>query len=167
MDELLDEKQEMKNKRGKTLPVLCILSWIAIGLTFLSVSSEMMKGQLTQEELRQEQFELLSTADTDLGEFYMAFIEETVAMMEVTNEKFWTLMSINLCIVILGFFGVLLMFKLQKKGFYLYLAYCIIPMIVSLSFFGDFKITIYGLIFNVIFSGLFIILYGVQLKRME
>lgn len=167
MDDLLDEKQELKNKRGKTLPVLCVLSWIAIGLSFLSSGNEMLKGKMTQEELRQEQFELLSTADADLGAFYMDFVEESVAMMEVTNDKFWALMSLNICVVILGFFAVLLMFKLQKKGFYLYLAYCIIPMIVSVSFFGEFKITIYGLVFNVIFSGLFIILYGVQLKRME
>ena len=59
MDELLDEKQELKNKRGKTLPVLCVLSWIAIGLSFLSIGNQVRTGRSSADELRQEQYELL------------------------------------------------------------------------------------------------------------
>ena len=54
MDELVDEKSRLKEERGKTIGVLSILSFIAMGIWVLILLSGFSQGKLTQEELEDE-----------------------------------------------------------------------------------------------------------------
>lgn len=168
-EELLDNKIELKERRGMTLTVLCVLSWIAIGLSFLGMIWNLIKGKKTEAELLEDKIEQLSAVpDGPAKEMTLNIMQEGFVADELANQYFFELMAQNVLTLILGFFAVLLMFKLKKIGFYLYLLYCAIPIAVSIGVFGVsgfMSIIIIGVLS--IISLVFVILYGYQLKRMS
>lgn len=167
MEELIDQKQAMKNKRGKTLQVLCILSWIAIGWSFISIAWQAFEGPLTEEQMEEEKYEALSQISEDSPQFAIKLVEESIELGEVFNENFWPLLSINLLIVLVGFAAVFMMYRLRRAGFYVYILYSLMPLGVSMTYFSGFSITVWGLVLSGLISTLFIILYGAQLNKMS
>lgn len=167
MEELLDQKQVRQDQRGNTLLTLCILSWVWIGFTAIGVAMSLYQGKLSEEELVNEKYRLLETMNEDMPPFLERVLTESIALMDKTNENFGVLMSLNLITVVVGFLGVFWMFKLKKGGFYLYLLYSLMPILVNAVFFIEFKLSQYGMIFTGFFSIIFILLYVFQLKRMS
>lgn len=168
MSELLDENGMLKERRGQTLKVLAILSWIWMGLSVLGVIIATVNGQLSPEELEDEKVALLSTMTPEMIEIMgESYVTDTIRVLEISNTYFYTLQGLNAANLVLGFYGVFLMFNLKKRGYYFYLAYSIVPLIISFGFFGGGFIIAFGATLAAVFSLLFCILYGVQLKRMS
>jgi hypothetical protein len=167
MDELDNLMEDDKTRRGKTLPVLCILSWVMIGLTVLGVSFSLIRGPYSEEEMLEQQLAVYEVVNDDMPEFYNEMMLSSLTILERTNEKFYLMNSLNVVSVVVGFFSVLLMYRLKRVGYWLYLLYSAIPICISIYFFGDIKSTMTMLVYSSIFSLTFIILYGVQLKRMS
>ena len=44
-EELIDHNETVKEQRGKTLPVLCILSWISLGFGAISLMISVLTDQ--------------------------------------------------------------------------------------------------------------------------
>ncbi|MBI3133240.1 MAG: hypothetical protein HYZ14_01060 [Bacteroidetes bacterium] len=168
MSDTPDDKNLVSERRGQTLKVLVILSWIFMGLSALGIIFSTVDGQLSPDELEEEKVALLSTMTPEvleiLGESY---ITDTIRVLEVSNDYFYTLQGLNAANLVLGFYGVMLMFNLKKKGYYFYLTYSIVPLLISFGFFGTGFIIAFGAVFGGLFSLLFCILYAVQLKRMS
>lgn len=168
MSDLLDDSSIMKEKRGTTLKVLAILSWIAMGLNTVGLLFTLAGGPSTPEELAEEKEAILAVVTPEMLEIVgKEYLVETITILEVTNEMFYSINGINASILIIGFYGVFSMYNLKKKGYYFYIVYSIAPIVVSLAFFGTgFYITL-GAVLTGIISATFCILYGAQLKRMS
>lgn len=166
-EENIDERESMKEKRGTTLQVLAILSWIFVGINTLLLLSNMAGGPMTEEELTVQKAEVLEAYDEETLELMGDVVEDTIVILERSNEHFYAIQLSSLAIYALGFLAVFWMYQLKKKGFYLYILYTILPMVTVFVFYsGTFWVSI-GIGFHAILGGLFCILYGNQLKRME
>ncbi|MCB9222879.1 MAG: hypothetical protein H6582_01775 [Crocinitomicaceae bacterium] len=166
-EELYDENLSMKEKRGKTLPVLVVLSFIYIAFSFGSILIQMVNGPMSDEEIEQQEYEMLQAYNDETPAFAKKVMEESIEMLEKTQESFWLMNGLSVVTFVVGFFAVYLMFKLKKVGYYMYIAYSLIPLIMSFALFSGYTIALLGIAFGAAISILFIILYGVQLKRMS
>jgi hypothetical protein len=166
-DELVDPKQQMKDKRGKTLPVLCVLSYISIGYTTVTALMSFVRGPLTVTELDEAKLAALSGIEDGTPQFLIDFIMDSLDYALIANEKMSMINTTSLLVSLVGFFGVYMMFKLKKSGYYMYILYSILPIVLQLTIFPG-NMLAKGIAFFIgLFSVLFVILYGVQLKRME
>lgn len=159
---LLDE--EINNDAGpKTIPVflkvLCILTFVGAGIGILSsLGSVFTMGKL-EENMRvmDEAF-----SNSDIG-------------VDFGNSYRWTKISyiLNLIGSLLCLAGALIMWKLRKYGYYIYIFGQVLPLIASFmvmnsmfsGVFGGFTIvmTFFGMLFPIAF----IIMYGLNLKHMR
>ncbi|MBK7129394.1 MAG: hypothetical protein IPM74_07225 [Crocinitomicaceae bacterium] len=168
MSESLDENLSLKEKRGGALKVYAILSWIYIGLTALGLLMSMATGPMSVEELEQSKVILMESWDEETIQLIGTdLLNEMVLRLDIANEKHYLILGFNFAIVVLGFYGVLQMFQLKKTGYYFYLAYSALPAIVEIMHFGTGTLAIFNIIFGLLVSGIFCLLYGLQLKRMQ
>ena len=139
-------------QRPTFLTVLCILSFIASGIgiivMFLALGA---KGVADANDLSLENG--IDTSYMDASQ---------VEALESAQAVFsWPYMIIALILILVGLFGVIKMWKLQKQGFYIYTGAQIVGLIVPL---------IFGMAFSAvgaIIPILFIVLYGLNLKHMS
>jgi hypothetical protein len=129
--------------RPTFLTVLCVLSWIAQGLGIFGL--------------------LTLTIFAGVGSAALGSLEG-VDGVAVASEmgSIWLYLGLGIAMVIVGFIGVLKMWKLQKQGFFLYVGASVAGIIIDLTLSGV------GLnMMSILFSALFIVLYGLNLKHME
>lgn len=168
MTELLSEKEMMNQRRGSFLKALAILSWISIGIMFFFTVFAALGGPLSDEELERQKIVALEAITPEMMEvFGTELIEENLMILEVTQDKFYSITGLKLANLILGGYGVFLMFTLKRKGYYFYLVYSAVPVASTLFFFGTGPLMTFWVALIVVFSLLFSVLYGFQLKRMS
>lgn len=167
MEELIDREPTLKERRGKGIPVLAVLSWIYIGLSAAGVLMNIATGPMDEEQLTQQKAEILSAYTDEMLEQAGGIVEDMIQIIDISNANFYAILLTNIVLVTMGFMSVLWMYKLKKKGFYLYLAYSILPLLQLFVFYSGTFATTAGTIFHMIFGGLFCILYGMQVKRMD
>ncbi len=127
-------------KRPTFLTVLCILSFIfsgigLIGLIILLIGMGAMSS--------------LASAAVDAGGTY------TGPSIGLT----WAYLIIGFLTTLIGLFGVIKMWKLQKVGFYIYTACVVISIIMGIVYSGFGFMSILPLVF--------VVLYGLNLKAMK
>jgi len=168
--------KQTKNKIPVFLLVIGILSIIGSLIAIINNLYSLISFDFT--------IELLDMASGFLSHnmsvFYHNFKEYGMFLFIVT------LLSNILCI-----YGVILMFKLKKKGFYIYTIFEITPLILNFSFLGylgmtKLNTTVFGLMLNLMFFGMlnkalgplivglsiiipmaFIIMFASNLKKMK
>lgn len=180
-------EEQATKKRPVFLTVLCILSFIGAGwsiianviaffaykaanalTTGLSESlSEGMEGLENMEGL--EGMEGLENVE-GMEDFGNAMNDAFAGMGEYATkvaENGATVSIINAILAIVALFGVIMMWKLKKSGFWTYTAAQILMLIIPLVFYGFSTMAILGLGVGAVFTILFIILFGVNLKHMS
>lgn len=168
MSELLDEKSLINEKRGGTLKVLAILSWVWIGLAMLLALPGIFSGPMSPEELDEAKVEILSMITPESQKILgPEFAAENISILERTNELHYSILGLNISSYILGFYAVFLMYNLKKRGYYLYLIYSIVPVLSPLMFFEPGPIRSTTVAIWIFIAAIFCILYGVQTKRMS
>lgn len=78
-----------------------------------------------------------------------------------------TVSIINAVLAIVALLGVIMMWKTKKTGFWAYTAAQILMLIIPLVFYGFSTMAILGLGVSAVFTILFVILFGVNLKHMS
>ena len=166
-DNTLVSEIEGKSKRPRFLTVLCVLSFIWAGL---AIAAGVM-GQIynTPENMRAniEQVRAQSPARAAMMEKGIERQENSV-MGKIQNY-------LLILIEVISVLGVIMMFNLNKVGFYIYAAIEILPY--SMLFFGDEDSSMdmgmgpgatkaFGIIFVLIDVG-FVVMYGLNLKHMK
>ncbi|MGV3630386.1 MAG: hypothetical protein ACO1O6_04240 [Bacteroidota bacterium] len=148
------------------LKVLCILTFVGAGLYSLVYLFNMINFESSIKQLEASQ-EILSSTNNPFGD--MSGL--------IAATKKWGMLSYILgfagCILCLV--GALMMWKLKKIGFYIYVAGQIIPFIGSFlmmsasSGSGEFMgaVSTISVVFAILFSVAFIIMYGVNLKHLK
>jgi asparagine N-glycosylation enzyme membrane subunit Stt3 len=128
-------------KRPTFLTVLCILSFIFSGLAII--------GYITAIGLAG----VASAAMSNLSDDAMAtYTGPSVGLT-------WAYIVIGFITTLVGLFGVIKMWKLQKVGFYIYTACVVISIIMGIVYSGFGFMSILPLVF--------VVLYGLNLKAMK
>ncbi len=139
-------------KRPVFLTVLCILSFVAAGLAIL--------GYITL-------IGLMGAASVAVAGMEGMSNEMGAAMSEAMSSgpstgMTWAYIIIGFVTVIVSLFGVIKMWKLQKSGFMMYVGATVVSLIMTIVYSG-FAASIMG----IVFSALFIVLYGLNLKHLK
>jgi len=156
----------MGKVRPNGLTALCILSWVWMAFSLLSVVTELNTGRLTEADIREQKIVILESQTPETIEMMPWVVEESIEMLYISRDNFSTMMIINFVALIIGLIGVFLMFQLRKIGFYMYIGYSIISIAYWLYYFSGMTFGWIIISTTAIFSALFIILYGTQLKKM-
>ncbi len=170
MDELevIDGQSSMSNPQGASkggipvfLKVLCILTFVGSGLGILGAFINMATKKMTERT-----FQSMNRFGSDLFDTVGFNLDEMMRWQTYMNVA--NLIGALLCLA-----GALMMWRLKKIGFYLYVPGAIIPAIVSaigvqymmsgfMSGLGTAGAVIGGLI-----SVAFVIMYGLNFKHLK
>jgi hypothetical protein len=167
--EILEEQwdntpETMKEKRGTFLLILCILSWIGIGISMISELVTILRGTAAVEkQINDTSIAIDQIPDNNP---MSSMLDGTQEMMIKTLENFYEIHIGTVISLLIGLLGVYLMYSLKKAGFYLYLVYCIAGLLIMPMFLGTNWVVLASLILGGVFSVGFVIMYGVNLKRM-
>lgn len=165
------EVENEKPKRPTFLVVLAVLSYIWIGIGTIGVLISLLSGPSSQEQMEQQEaqlYESIQVMNESGMDDFVSLIETSLQQAKyINNEVFYTINILNLLSFIIGFIGVYLMMKLKKIGFHLYVAYSLLPIIVMYAIIPAELIIGASIIFSVILSAIFCVLYGLNLKHME
>lgn len=159
----------MENLRPTFLTVLCILTFIGSGYgifqAFSSYTSADVAVGVTHDAMdeamdRVEQ-EAESEKDADMINKIMGSVTEGLTVENIKNDAIASGIS-----SILTLLGAILMWGLNKKGFYIYVVGIAISIIAPMFIYGGFIGAAKGG-FVAFFGVLFAILYGLNLKHMK
>jgi hypothetical protein len=156
----LDEQQPQK--RPVFVTVLCILTWIGSGITLLSGLFGFFTVQMAEKTY--SELDKAAAITTEFGT--LPSLEDYIYWTNISNIS-------NVLVGILCIVGAILMFQLRKVGFFLYIAGCVIAMIVGflsiqvLMPSGFSGIGMIGVVLGALISIAFIVMYGVNLKHMK
>jgi hypothetical protein len=169
-EQVLEQMRESEQPRPSFLKVLCILSFISIGLAAISSMGSLVAGPTDAEVLEQQKVEMLemSAELRDSGMSYLADVAgQMQRMSESLNDHFYPMATLSLAVIILGFIGVLLMWKGKRLGFHLYIIYNLIGLANIYLFVSPSDIPTFAVLWNLFISGLFILMYSKNLHWMN
>jgi len=171
MNEIIgNEELETPQKRPVFLTVLCVLSFVYIGLSLISGLFSLLTGPASEDAITTMKVLMTTQANemTDLGVSWAAnLMKNMVHIVESTNTQHYLVVLSGILISVIGAIGVFWMLKGKKLGFHFYIIYCLMS-VVQLYFFVDAKyIPTFLVVFNIVFSGLWILLYSRNLKWLK
>lgn len=173
--ENLDQETNVSEapKRPNFLVFLLVLTSISLVMMLYSTLQGLLQGPKSQEYIEQlmaEQSEQIAEAKNVLGEDGM-LIEALESSIDFAiyqnNEVFYSFHIWTFLQVLIGIAAVVFMFKLRKIGFHLYVAYCILPILISYLLFPAAYLSNFMIFGSILISGLFCLLYGLNLKHMK
>ena len=151
------------------MKVLCILSWVWIGLMVLSTARNLFTGPPSQELIDSAKEQAISGQPEEQLEQMKWLYDDIFYVMDESVNRHYEIEGSYLAFYLLGLAATILMWKLRRAGYYMYLAYTI-AIIGGAAYFyyglhGTYMYFFGGAAF--LTGGLFSVLYGVQLKRMK
>jgi hypothetical protein len=168
MADIFDELEEQPQKRTTFITVLCIL-------TFIGSSWGLMKGTYAYFTAEKNAAEMQKTAikiklkDKSPDKESQAFVENITNTMEkaftVPNLRKMALSEIAGAVLCL--LGAFLMFRINTKGYFFYVAGVLLAIIVPFVLFGNNIMAIIMSVVSGFFGLVFCILYAVNLKDMK
>lgn len=156
-----------ENKRPTFLTVLCILTFIWSGLTVLFSTNALIGGRMSPEQIENSKLQLMEAYDDDAPEVVNEFLLKSIEVLEIQNNNFFAITATGLLASLMAVFGALLMFKLNRKGFGLYIFAQAIPIFISFYYYGTNIAAVVSVIIQLFISLLFIFMYMVNLKHMK
>ena len=143
----------------KALNVLTILTFIgcAFGAIFTLLTPWLMKFLLGVMNKAAE-------SGTDLTPKQVADMEASKKVIELTQTNMVPLIAIGVVGIVLCFVGALMMRKLKKDGFWIYVAGQVLPLIGSIVLLGTAQFTGTSSYIMFVIPIVFIVLYSMQRK---
>jgi len=157
--DFLDDLTAKKIPSG--INTLTILTYIGCGFGLISsiaspflmtYSKQMMDKALTQDGLSDKQ---------------IATLEKSKEALEITHQYIIPLVIIGIIGIVLCFVGALMMRKLKKDGYWLYVAGELLPVIATVILLGQYAYIDWKSAFSYALPALFIILYSTQRKYLS
>ena len=158
----------MENLRPTFLTVLCILTFIGSGFGIYSAISNYtqagMTSELTKDAMEQSRDQIEESADEKSAEIVNKMLDSVES--NLTEDKVRDGAIASGIANILTLVGAVLMWGLNKKGFYLYLIGALVSVIAALFIYDGIlsAIASAGIGF---FSIIFCVLYFVNLKHLR
>ncbi len=165
--EEIQEIQEEK-KMPVFLKVLCILSFIYIGIILIPAIFGLFSGPMSETELNETFQNVSSFIPNSISKQEKArLLELAYEKQKVMNDKFYLNATINIWVYSLGFFGVFKMFKKrQRSGYYLYLVYSFLSVFSLYLILPTKLISMEDVLSLFLWSGIMVSLYTINLKHL-
>jgi hypothetical protein len=160
----------INNERPKALKVLCILSFVNLGFSFLGVILQFHSGPASKKDMlfqRAEMSKNIEQLENMNADFAVDAIHKLTAMAESLNDSFYAVTVLTLISSAVGLFGVLKMWKGAKIGFHFYIIYSLITVGHVYLFVSPSSIPSFIVIWNLLIAGLFVFLYSRNLSWMK
>jgi hypothetical protein len=154
---------EGRAKRPVFLTVLCILTFVMCGLSFIGWISNAVGGKLSGDEIEDATASLYEFANLsrEQGIAWAAdFYEKTAKMMVYTNDAHYLMLFMNFLTLALGLGGAILMWKGRKTGFHAYILYNLVGILSVYVAVPVAEVSSFMVIVQVIFSAAFIFMYS-------
>jgi hypothetical protein len=151
-------------QRPTLLTVLCVLTFIGSGVNVFSNLMGMFMSPI-KNFLGPEFFE--KALEEINEEPARQFIEQAFEMAQQAIEHIFEISLVNFVLYAASLTGAILMFQLKKIGFYVYSTAQILLLFVAPVFIGFNLFINIGILFASFFAILFIVLYAVNLKKMN
>jgi hypothetical protein len=154
---------EEPRKMPEMINVLSILTFIGSGLVILvqlyyfTAAKKIYDASMAgQEKIDQAPAFVRSMQGSD-----------PIGVIQRTYDNRVPIGLLNLVAAVLCIIGAMQMRKLKKTGFYIYLIGEVLPLLVTYIFIGAAALSGIGLLFSLLFTALFIILYATQIKYLK
>ncbi|MFA8433567.1 MAG: hypothetical protein ACEPOZ_03525 [Marinifilaceae bacterium] len=160
----MDTSQNLPAKRPTFLTVLCILTFIWSGLKIIGNFINLIFSSF------RNNFDLSFFDDilTDIDdEFAYQIVENAFEVLQRAIDHGFAIALSNLLLYGLNLTGAILMFQLNRKGFYLYVAAQVLLLAVTPVFVGWNFLSAFSVFWGGMFAVLFIVLYSLNLKHMR
>ena len=158
----MSEKVENQGaaQRPAFLTVLCILSFIAAGISIIGLAiGSAAKGVV---ESAGGTTDLSSLEGMEGMEGMEGFASANQAAMDQASAAFsWPSMIGAILLTIIGLVGVIKMWKMQKQGYYIYTGAAVVGLILPVVLGAGFSV------FSLIITAAFVVMYGLNLKHMN
>lgn len=168
MSRIIDEENEIKEKRPILLIVLVVLSLINITWSLFNNIVSLFRGPLNSEQLEESKIEITKSINQirDGGgmDWLEDFLRNTINMIEVTNANHLLNVLSSSFILLIGLAGVIFMFRRKEIGFHGYIIYSLLASIQIYLFVPPNSLSNLICIVSVVTSGVFVLLYGLNLK---
>lgn len=165
--ESIDEITQGREPRPNFLTVLCVLSFVFLGLSLAIGLFGLSQGPLSDGQMLEQKVELTKSVDEMRAlnmESFAVMMEKISRMSESINENFYASSILSILVMGLGLFGVIKMWKGFKIGFHLYIAYSLLTVVQIYFFASPADIPTFVVVWNLVISGLFVLLYSRNLK---
>ncbi len=166
----MEEINQQEEKRPTFLTVLCILTFINIGINMLTLLFQLAVGPSSEEEVLAERVELTKATSQleDAGmDGFAGMMDQLMAMTAEIQESFYLAMIVSLVTYLIGLFGALKMFQGQKIGFHLYIIYSLLAVGGVYLYISPQNIPSISIIFGLILSGIFVFMYSRNLSWLK
>jgi hypothetical protein len=172
MDTIEDyEGSELKQneKRPGLLTVLCILTFVNVGMSLFSLLASLFSGPLGEEEMTEQRVQFVKIADEMKSMNLFSFAEifdKLQRMSESLNEHFYFNSVVSVLVLLVGLVGTLMMWQGKKLGFHLYIGYSLLAIIQIYFFVSPSDVPSFVVIWGLLMSVLFVFMYSRNLKWM-
>lgn len=167
----LDHINNENAPRPRFLTVLCILTFISAGLSFVSgLYNLVFVGKQSEEAMLQTKVTMAESISQlkDVGMTTLVDMMEKLQRMTIEiNDNFYLASVISLVTVGIGLAGAYKMWNGFKVGFHLYIVYNLLIVGAMYIYVSPSNIPSFVVIFNLIFSAIFVFMYSRNLKWMK
>jgi hypothetical protein len=162
------EEFQGEKKAPVFLKVLCILSFIYIGIILLPAIFGLFSGPMSETDLNESFQQISSLVPNSMSKKEKEkVLELAYEKQKVMNDKYYLNATVNIWVYSLGFFGVFKMYKKrQRSGYYLYLAYSILSVVALYLVLPIKLISTEEITTLILWSGFMVSLYTMNLKHL-
>lgn len=169
MTELV-ENNENNDKRPTMLMVVSIMSLVHMAWSLLKNIQSFFSGPMNKDEIESYKVEVTKSINS-IQDVSITWLEDllrsTIEMVESVNAHHTLNVLTGIFILFIGIAGVLLMFNRRKVGFHTYIIYSFLASVQVYLFVSPSLLSNMLVIFSLIISGIFVLLYGLNLKWMK
>jgi hypothetical protein len=163
-NQTLDHQPQAKTMTA-TINVLSILTFIGCGIAFISAIWSLYSSGKSMEQIAimQEQVDQMGETSETAANIML----QSIDMVKKQYDNRYLLLIVNLLATGLCLFGAIEMRKMRKNGFYLWLTGELLPILITVAIIGFNLMGGIVLGASLLFAGVFIVLYGLQVKHMH
>lgn len=170
----MEQEITQRRKRPVFLTIICILSFVYIGIELISNISGLAMGPLTKNEMKvlskewNKQKEMVKkTAPSAESSDWIPVFEKVEAYQVTRNNNHYLASIIDFFTYVVGLIGVFFMFRGRRLGFHLYIVYSLMALGGTYLYVSPGAIPTVLIGFIAFFSLLFISFYALNLKWMK
>ena len=163
------ENQTQTQARPTFLTVICIISFVGLGLSIINNLFSIAFGAFSStfypfiQDGMEQALNEVSASDPAAS----AFMEQIFSSVLKVFEVMPILASIGLALAIVALVGVIMMWNLKKTGFYLYSGAKVIMIFYPMILIGVNFITTIAALSGFVVAAVFITMYALNLRSMK
>ena len=161
---------DQQPKRSQFLSVLCILTFVFTGFSFLTSIIGFVSGPASPEMMAEQHVQMaeqIAQLQEVHADSFVFMFQQLQQMMDDVNNHFYLAISMKIIWVVIGAFGAFQMWNGKKLGFHIYIIYSLLEIAQMYLFTSASNIPMLVIVYYIIISGIFIILYSRNLKELK